>query len=248
MTPQTYAGIERRIGQYDGEIRVADAALGRLEQELRDLDLWESTLVAVTADHGEGLWQRARPAGEGTVPGLFFPELYQLHGAMLTEDQVHVPLVWRGPGVPAGQRVAASVSLIDVLPTLVGLTGIQADMEFDGLDLFGSAGALLERNELLTNCSRGAAILMDGRYKLHVPAPARVERYGARPQLYDLVEDPLELRPMDDEAILERGSRRLEALLEELAGRVADEPESTPLSDEERRLLELLGYTEEANH
>jgi len=91
---------------YDGEIRYTDAEIGRLFEKLRSLGQWERSVIVLTADHGEGLNQHDWPK----------------HGRVWNE-QLHVPLMIRFPKELAGglpQRVPALVSLIDVLPTVLG--------------------------------------------------------------------------------------------------------------------------------
>jgi arylsulfatase A-like enzyme/Flp pilus assembly protein TadD len=91
---------------YDGEIAAVDAAVGRLLAELDRRGLGESTVVAVAADHGEGLGEH----GEAT------------HGLLLYESTLRVPLLVRVPGVRP-RVVETPVSLVDLAPTLAGLLG-----------------------------------------------------------------------------------------------------------------------------
>lgn len=101
--------------RYDAEIAQVDRALAALLDELGD-----DALVAFVADHGEAFGEHGR----------------WLHGHALHEELLRVPLVLRGPGVPAGQRVEAQVSLVDLAPTLLELLGLDAPaQDFDGTDL-----------------------------------------------------------------------------------------------------------------
>lgn len=93
------------INLYDAEIRYVDEQVGRVLERLRALDLWEKSIIVITADHGEGLNQHDWPQ----------------HGRIWNE-QLHVPLLIRFPqrlATPA-QRVAQLVSLVDLIPTLTG--------------------------------------------------------------------------------------------------------------------------------
>ena len=74
------------IASYDGEVAWTDTLLGRLRASLEARQLWDDALVVVTADHGEAL-------GEHDETG---------HGFFAYETTLKVPLVMRGPGVPAG--------------------------------------------------------------------------------------------------------------------------------------------------
>ena len=119
---------ERHPGRpYDGEIATVDEQVGRLLQELERLGLSGSTAVAIAGDHGEALGEH----GELT------------HGLLLYEPTLHVPLIVRAPGLPAGKVLETPVSLVDLGPTLAGLAG-QAFPAVDGRDL---SAALREGRE-----------------------------------------------------------------------------------------------------
>ncbi len=82
---------------YSGEIAYVDSQVGRLVEELRSRGLLDSTLLVVTADHGEGL------GGHGEDE----------HGVFVYEETLRVPLLVRGPGIRAGGVVREPVSLAD---------------------------------------------------------------------------------------------------------------------------------------
>jgi arylsulfatase A-like enzyme len=95
---------------YDGELRYMDFHLGKFFDELQAAGLLDSTLLIITADHGEQM-------GEGGYLG---------HHFALRDALIHVPLIVRGPNVvPLGVRVTSNVQTLDILPTLIGLLGIQ---------------------------------------------------------------------------------------------------------------------------
>ena len=112
---------ERDIDRYDSEIAAADQGLGAVVDAMRAAR--PSAVVIVTADHGEEF---------GDHGGRY-------HGTTVYEEQVRVPLVVVGPGVQAGLRVAAPVSLVDLLPTIENGVGIPLSPRVRGRDL----GALL---------------------------------------------------------------------------------------------------------
>jgi arylsulfatase A-like enzyme len=109
---------------YDGQVRFADAAVGRLLERLPAVRS-RPTLVAVTSDHGEGLFSHRR--GPGSTPGLGPLGLaYPDHGEQLYEEALRVPLWLAGPGVPAGRSESRPVALRDLGPTLLALCGVSA--------------------------------------------------------------------------------------------------------------------------
>ena len=109
-----------RLG-YDGQVAFADAALGRL-LDLLDLVRPRPRLVAVVADHGEGLFDHARAASLAPREGPL-GEGYADHGEQVHEEAVRVPLVLAGPGVPRGRRETRPVATRDLGATLLGLAG-----------------------------------------------------------------------------------------------------------------------------
>jgi hypothetical protein len=101
------------IDRYDAEIAFADAQIARLVAALEP-----STIVVVTSDHGEEFGEH----------GLRF------HARSLYNAVVRVPLVMRVPGV-AARRVATPVSLVDVMPTLLDLAGVEGPSGMNGRTL-----------------------------------------------------------------------------------------------------------------
>lgn len=84
-----------------------DEQVGRILARLNELGLAGNTIVVYTSDHGDYMGAHR----------------LLLKGIPAFEEAYRVPLVMRGPGIPAGQRFDQIVSLIDLAPTLVELTG-----------------------------------------------------------------------------------------------------------------------------
>jgi len=105
---------------YDGEIAYVDSAVGKLLAQLHTLGLYEGSLVAVMADHGEALGQH----GETT------------HGIFLYDETIHVPLLFKLPrNQSAGVRVDTRAGLVDVLPTILRSVGIEVPSQVQGESL-----------------------------------------------------------------------------------------------------------------
>lgn len=115
-TPQDYEYV---IGLYDGEIRYTDQEVGRLLRRLDTLELLDDMIVIVTSDHGEEFKDHGSMGHQSTVH----------------REQLQVPLIIVGPGLPAGTRVDSQVSLVDVYPTLAGLLGADLPSHAQGMDL-----------------------------------------------------------------------------------------------------------------
>jgi arylsulfatase A-like enzyme len=105
-------GLRALVARYDAEIAFTDEQIGVLLDGLEQRGLAADTLVAITADHGEGLMQHG----------------HLMHGAQIYEEQVRVPLLLRWPARLAGGRVVeGAVSQIDLAPTLLELMGVPPD-------------------------------------------------------------------------------------------------------------------------
>lgn len=106
---------------YDAEVAYVDHEIGKLLERLEADGRLADTLVVFTADHGENF-------GEG---GLFFE-----HGDNAHDAGLHVPLVFKGPGIARGRRDGGVVSLVDVVPTVLDLLGVPVgSAKVDGVDL-----------------------------------------------------------------------------------------------------------------
>jgi choline-sulfatase len=224
--PEPYAS--RYAGRlYDGEVAWSDELVGRLDAALERQGLKDQTLVVVTADHGEGLGEH----GEN------------LHGFFVYQATLRVPMLFRGPGIPAGGRLGVTAQTVDILPTALDLLGIPPA---PGAKLAGRSlapglrggNALAERpayaESLIPLLHFGWSdlrVLRDGRFK-YIAAP--------RPELYDLKEDPQETRnlaatePAKAEAMRSALGPYLEA--ERSASRTAESRATVPPD-----LLEKLG-------
>ena len=104
--PVTDAQARNARHAYFGAISFIDDQIGRLMAALRAVGLAEDTIVILTSDHGEMLGER----------GLWYKMSF-------FEGACRVPLIVASPGRFTPGRVAASVSLVDMLPTLVDLSG-----------------------------------------------------------------------------------------------------------------------------
>ncbi len=108
------------VAQYDGEIRFFDHWLGNLVRHLKEKDLYDNTLFIVTGDHGEAFYDH-----EGWD-----------HGHSVFEEQVRVPLVMRLPSkIPAGVRSSALSGLVDLMPTILDVSGINIPAGVQGASL-----------------------------------------------------------------------------------------------------------------
>jgi arylsulfatase A-like enzyme len=115
--------VEQITALYDGCVRMFDDCVGRIVQSLKDEGLLDSTIVLITGDHGDDLFE----------PGTTFGHGMTFNGG---DQSNHVPAVFYVPGLETkGRKVDRIVRTIDFAPTLVDLLGMQPDPRFEGTSL-----------------------------------------------------------------------------------------------------------------
>jgi arylsulfatase A-like enzyme len=113
------ADIERLRAIYDSAVSYHDERLGELVAELERLGIWDETLLIVTADHGEELFEDGRCG----------------HGGSLRDTLVRVPLLVRYPPRIAPAVVDEGVDQVDILPTLLEAIGAPVPATLQGQPL-----------------------------------------------------------------------------------------------------------------
>lgn len=183
-----------------------DSYLGRL---LANLD-FDTTMVVLSADHGEGfanrLWDGValfeakrrlvkRLARFIPNPSRFIRRWWIGHGAFLYDFLLRVPLFIVGGGVPSGRIVRDQVRQVDIFPTLLECAGISLPL---GIALDGRSLNPLMQGEALPELPAYAETVGRGARK---PVAVRTSRWKqicdrrsgcVRDELYDLESDPEE--------------------------------------------------------
>jgi arylsulfatase A-like enzyme len=116
----TPSDVEHVRGLFDGAVSSVDAAVGELLDGLTARGLTDHTIVVLTADHGESLYENGRGQGHGD----------HLYG----DESLRVPLVFVRPG-GIHTVVATPVSSIDLAPTLCKLSRVDCHKNIDGQSL-----------------------------------------------------------------------------------------------------------------
>lgn len=210
---QEFLNEQRR--HYDEYVAYVDAEFGRLSDFMLEQGMLENTCVVVTSDHGE-LFERG-------IRGHVTPALY--------EPVVHIPLLISLPGQEGREDVFARTSAVDVLPTLLKISGqpIPAWCEGELLpphDAGSSAGERsiyvveAKQNAKRAPLSKATVVVMKGRHKLI--RNLGYEEQDVAYELYDLERDPEELenRYEQDTVIASRLRQELEAKLFEVNERL----------------------------
>ncbi|MFP3937372.1 MAG: sulfatase-like hydrolase/transferase [Phycisphaerae bacterium] len=182
--------VRRHIAEYYAMVSHLDAAVGRIVEALKDSGEYDNTIIVFAGDNGLAVGQ---------------------HGLMgkqnVYEHSVRVPLVFAGPGIPAGEQRDALCYLTDIFPTLCELTGLPTPETVEGMSLAAClADASVEVRDVLhyayRDCQRA---VRDRRYKL-IEYVVGGERHT---QLFDLAEDPAETNDLADDPALAETQDRL---------------------------------------
>ncbi|HSF16769.1 MAG TPA: sulfatase [Vicinamibacteria bacterium] len=173
-------------GVYQGEVSFMDAEVGRFIEELKSLELYERSTLILTADHGEEFWDH-----DGFE-----------HGHTLYDELIRVPLIVKLPSDLDVTRdvVSEPVRVLDVMPTVFDVVGIDKPATFDGESMMS-----LIRGESSSRRPVFAESTLYGpervawrteRYKYIHDATTGREGIG---ELYDWQEDPKESLNLADE-------------------------------------------------
>ncbi|HEX4453093.1 MAG TPA: sulfatase, partial [Kofleriaceae bacterium] len=173
--------IARLRDVYASEASYDDAQLGRLVAQLKTWGIWDQTMLIVTSDHGEELFEDGRCG----------------HGTSLRESVVRVPLVIHDPArFPAGATIEQGVELVDLLPTILAALGKPALASAQGEPLERSIGQTWPRPAYASMFEYAHAMRI-GRWKIRVGQTAL-------PLVDDVVSDPNETVDMTGRHPVER--------------------------------------------
>jgi arylsulfatase A-like enzyme/Flp pilus assembly protein TadD len=212
---------------YDGEIAFTDQQLGRFLDAVKKKSPVDKTMIVVLADHGEGLGQH----GEYN------------HGIFLYDSTIRIPWIMAGPGVPAGVRVEQQAREIDVLPTILALLGEKPSNAIQGTSMVPAFSgkpvpAIYSYEEtLFPKINLGWSPLrgVHTAHWMYVRAP--------KPELYDLDQDPGELKNVI--GAHPREYRELDAQLKKLSdigGAGSETVAGSQMDQQTVEQLRSLGY------
>ncbi len=213
---------------YAGEIAYADHCIGQVIQKLKDLGIYDSSLIVVTGDHGEMLGEH----GEMT------------HGYYIYQAALKVPLVIKPPRGCLPLRVTDTVGLIDVAPTILGRLAIDVPPMMQGKDLLAG---FPQREISLPDRHFYCESVVPQEYKCAALFGLVTDRWkyiqAPREELYDLTSDPAEQVNLARQQVQQR--RKLQNQLKLTLNRQsqAEQSENTFVLDRQaRRRLQSLGY------
>ena len=216
---------------YDGEIAFADEQVGRLVRYLKEKGVYQNTVIVLAGDHGEGLGEH----GEKT------------HGFFIYNSTMHVPLIIRVPEAAGGHAVPDPVSLVDLMPTVLGAVGADVPAQVQGKSLLarvrGGGPDAGERERSVY----GETFLPRIHFNWSELRAAENAKYhfidAPRPELYDVGNDPGEMRNLlgEKKAVAEEMRAKLVAMIRDYsAGK--ELAEKTGLDPALMERLKSLGY------
>jgi arylsulfatase A-like enzyme len=239
------------VAQYDGGIRYVDSLLSAFFDALKADGLYDSSLIVITADHGESLTEHR----------------YLFDHGILTDEVMRVPLVIKFPkewGVTG--RFAGQAALIDLLPTFLESLQVEPSVPVSGTSLFGMIRGEIEETAPYAFCCGGImkqwAIrsrewkyvrMIPGSFSDHVwetcPDSDPEDKAAVVERLYNLKLDPqesLDVTAAHQEKAAEMAAR-VDAWIEE-QDRLRDqifEAEEVVIDEKTERELKALGYVNE---
>jgi arylsulfatase A-like enzyme len=167
---------------YDAEVRYVDDNVGRFVSTLKELGIYDESLIILTSDHGEEFWEHGRFE----------------HGHSLYNELVGVPLLIKPPKFAGHKRYDGVVSNGSIMPTVAALCGIDvpdSSLSYQSISRTFQPNAQ-ERREAHAFCTgvmyyqQKEAIIFHDRKYIRSLATGREE-------LYDLEEDPDEQYPIE---------------------------------------------------
>jgi len=212
--------IRKGRAAYYGLTSFLDANIARIIDSLDATGLAGTTDVLYTSDHGEllgnhGFWTKS----------------------LMYEESVRVPLILAGPDVPEGKVSEAPVSLLDLYPTVLDAMDLTPPPDAPsgpaaGTSLYKTCRAPDNNRTILSEYHDGGS--PTGFFMVRWGTWKYIHYVGARPQLFDLTNDPTEERDLGDhpdyDDVRGEGEKRLRAILD------PDTVNARAFADQKRRL------------
>ncbi len=219
---------EHRDNPYDGEIAYMDWSLGHFFKKLKEWNLYDTSLIIIVGDHGEGLGEH----GESE------------HQFLIYNTTMKVPFIMRAGKNYDPKRVEALVGIIDIFPTVLDLLNISFSMSLDGSSLRPLLGRSSERGEgrtyYLETLSGEISLGWSALYALMNKEWKFIE--APEPELYNMANDhdeSLNIFFQERETAENLGSQ-LEKTIQDLSK--AETSADAQLDEEALRNLASLGY------
>ena len=222
------------VDLYDSEIAYTDDCIGNVIKKLKYLDLYDSTLLIITSDHGESLGEH----------------LEKSHGYFIYNSSLHVPLIIKMPKGPKGKKIDDLVGLVDIVPTVCSSLEIPVPQHIQGIDL--NALCLNESDsieERFVYCES----LVSTKFGLNPFLGLASNRWKyihtSKPELYDLEKDFHEKNNLFAQ-YTQQGrimQDKLDSILKTYNCSQSDTGNKMVLDEESKKRLESLGYISDSS-
>ncbi|HSK03393.1 MAG TPA: sulfatase, partial [Kofleriaceae bacterium] len=176
--------IDRLHAIYDSTISYQDEELGRFIAQLKSWGIWDQTMLIITADHGEELFEYNQCG----------------HGSSTRDLLIRVPLLIHDPArFPGGTIVDEGAEGVDIMPTVLDAVGAPVVPSVQGRSLIPLAQGVGRgwAQPSYSSMFEYAHAMRIGRWKIRVP-PSGV------PLVHDMVEDPIERTNLAEQRAVER--------------------------------------------
>jgi arylsulfatase A-like enzyme/Flp pilus assembly protein TadD len=230
-TPPAPYDREYASHPYDGEIAFADAQVGRLIEFLQKKGLYQNTVIVLSGDHGESLGEH----GERT------------HSFFIYNATLHVPLIFRVPRAQAQKVLSMPVSLVDIMPTLLHILGIDLPSTVQGENLLPYINGHVSGNDGGQRSLYAENFLPRIHFNWSELRGIETTHYhfidAPKPELYDLRKDPGETQNLilEKTAVADEMRARLATVIRDYSAS-QELAKKTGLDPELMQRLESLGY------
>lgn len=179
------------VALYDSQLPPLDDSIGILAAKLKEWELYENTIIIITSDHGEELFEHG-----------FVGHASTSINAKLYDEIIRIPLIILWPKKITHKRIGANVQQIDIMPTILDMLGIAKTNALEGRSLLplmekdqGGESPIVycetimggyQSTEVLRNIR--LRCIRTERWKLIAKNGNNVDTY----ELYDLESDPQE--------------------------------------------------------
>jgi arylsulfatase A-like enzyme len=193
-------GTREMLRCYYAQITMMDEAIGKILNSLDNSGILNKTLVVFLSDHGN------LNGSHGNLNDKVITSFY--------EELARIPLMMRLPGViPAGKTIQACANHVDIAPTILDYLGMNIPQEMQGKSLKPLIeGAEQDGTTARTAwCERpGGRMVTNGNYKYCYYYQGGIERE----ELFDLHNDPFEMKDLSYDANYVFDKEKMKALLE----------------------------------
>lgn len=212
---------------YDSEISFTDEYIGKLLDKLKELRLYNNSLIIFTADHGEAFCERG--------------DYWIGHCKTLYQELIHVPLIIKLPGNNKKKIIDKYISLIDLMPTIIDYAGLRIPNEHEGEIVNINDEKELKSKIIMSETKKKANL----QSVIRRPWKFIYEPNQNLKQLFNLKKDPIESKNValknerilkEMETILQKWNDYVKLKKSEAKAQIPD------FTEEQKKRLKSLGY------